>query len=443
VAEALPEGIVARVQELGAEVAAWARAHRGEDLAAHERGVLAAVRRALPGLLGEVVRLATPGLDGRHAPLREACPGCGRRGRTVGWRARAVLTVCGPVGFERPWYACRGCRRGWSPVDAALGVAPRARLSAGVGAHAVALGAATDFREAAALLEALTGLAVAPETVRQHTEDAGAALAAAEAAAAAETARTRAPVGPVDPAPGRPVVEVDGVQVRYLDGWHEVKVGLAAGCVGAATVAPTYTAARADPAAFGPRLLAAAARRGALDVVAWQGGLWETALAVLRAVVVLGDGAAWIWHLAAEHFGERTEIVDFYHAAQHAWELAQALHGRDSPTAATAAAGWRRLLLEEGADALLAAWRGLPTATAAQAEALRLARHYVRTNAARMAYPAFRAAGLPIGAGPVESAGKHLVQLRLKRPGARWSEPGAAALLALRARAASTLPAAA
>ena len=56
---------------------------------------------------------------------------------------------------------------------------------------------------------------------------------------------------------------------------------------------------------------------------------------------------------------------------------------------------------------------------------------------------AHRAAGLPIGSGPVESAGKHLVQLRLKRPGARWSEPGAAALLALRAQRASTLPAAA
>lgn len=69
----------------------------------------------------------------------------------------------------------------------------------------------------------------------------------------------------------------------------------------------------------------------------------------------------------------------------------------------------------------------------AEAEALRLARHYVRANAARIDYPTVRAAGLPIGSGPVESAGKHLVHLRLKRPGARWSEPGAAALLALRA----------
>jgi hypothetical protein len=178
-------------------------------------------------------------------------------------------------------------------------------------------------------------------------------------------------------------------------------------------------------------------------VVAWQGGLWERALAVLRPVVVLGDGAVWIWNLAAEHFGDRTEIVDFYHAAQHLWELAQALHGRDSPDAAAAAAAWRRLLVDEGAEAVLAAWRGLPTATAAQAEALRLTRHYLRTNAERMRYPVFRAQGLPIASGPVESAGKHLVQLRLKRPGARWSDPGAQALLALRARAASTLPAAA
>ena len=118
-------------------------------------------------------------------------------------------------------------------------------------------------------------------------------------------------------------------------------------------------------------------------------------------------------------------------------------HGRDPPAAAAAAAAWRRVLPEEGAEAVLAAWRGLPAPTPAAAEALRLTRHYLRTNADRMRYPAFRAAGLPIGTGPVESAGKHLVQLRLKRPGARWSEPGAHALLALRARAASTLPAAA
>jgi hypothetical protein len=42
--------------------------------------------------------------------------------------------------------------------------------------------------------------------------------------------------------------------------------------------------------------------------------------------VVMGDGAEWIWNLAAEHFPETTQIVDLYHARQHLWELARRLH---------------------------------------------------------------------------------------------------------------------
>src|SRR5437016_267461 len=69
VGETLPDGNVARVEALGAELATWARGHRGSTLAEHEAGVLGLVRLALPGLLAEVVGLSTPGLDGRHAPL--------------------------------------------------------------------------------------------------------------------------------------------------------------------------------------------------------------------------------------------------------------------------------------------------------------------------------------------------------------------------------------
>jgi transposase len=43
----------------------------------------------------------------------------------------------------------------------------------------------------------------------------------------------------------------------------------------------------------------------------------------------MGDGAEWIWNLAAEHFPEAIQIVDLYHARQHLWELARRLHPND------------------------------------------------------------------------------------------------------------------
>jgi hypothetical protein len=54
--------------------------------------------------------------------------------------------------------------------------------------------------------------------------------------------------------------------------------------------------------------------------------------------VVLGDGAPWIWALAAEHFAERTEVVDWCHAcaARHLWALGKALWGEDAPAPPTA-----------------------------------------------------------------------------------------------------------
>ena len=73
-------------------------------------------------------------------------------------------------------------------------------------------------------------------------------------------------------------------------------------------------------------------------------------------------------------------------------------------------------------------------------EALRLARGYCRSNAGRMAYPTFRAQGLPVGSGAVESAAKHVVQQRMKRAGMRWGDDGGRALLALCAHVASARP---
>jgi hypothetical protein len=280
---------------------------------------------------------------------------------------------------------------------------------------------------------------VSPETVRQHTEQQGQVLEETCQQEIETVVRTQESPGSVDTAPGVLVVEADGVLIRYRDGWHEVKLGLVAGHTAGKTVVPSYVAARASAEAFGPRLLAEAARRGALAVVEWQGSITRPGLAVLREMTVLGDGAPWIWTLAAEHFGARTEIVDFYHACEHLWTVAHAAYG-DTPKARRWAERQTWRLREKGAAPVLRALHAAHGATSAMAEVLRRERGYFRTNAARMDYPTYRKRGLPIGSGAVESSAKHLVQQRMKRPGARWSEGGAQAVLNVRCRLLSGLP---
>ena len=324
-------------------------------------------------------------------------------------------------------------------MDRTLQIVPYARLSRALSTRLVAVGARTSFAEAAATVAELTGLSVSPETIRQHTEAQGQVLEETTQQAIEQVVRTREPAAPLDPAPGRLVVETDGVLVRYRDGWHEVKLGVVAGHVAGETKAASYVAARTSAEAFGPRLLTEAARRGALEVVEWQGTVTRPGLAVLREVVVLGDGAPWIWNLAAEHFGARTEIVDFYHASEHLWAVAHAAYG-ETPKARRWAERQMGRLREKGAAPVLRALRAARGATAEMAEVLRRERGYFRTNAGRMAYGSYREQGLPIGSGAVEGSAKHLVQQRMKRPGARWSEAGAQAVLNVRCPLLSGLP---
>jgi hypothetical protein len=437
--QSLPADILAQLTALGAALVHTARHHHAGTLADLEGGVRTAVQAALPALLGAVVRLATPDLDPAIATVHRRCPRCDRRVGMLGHRDRTIRTTCGPVTVIRPWYHCAPCRAGFSPVDATLAMPPLVRVSPALEAWLVRLAVATPPREAAGVLTDLTGLVVHPDTLRVHATAVGQALADADEAAIAQVQATQAAAS-VDPAPGTLVVETDGAMVRYLDGWHEVKIGVVGGTAAGQVVAPSYVAAREAAEAFGPRLVAEAARRGALDVVRWEGGVSGRGLAVLRPVHVVGDGAAWIWNLAAEHFGERTEAVDFYHAAEHVWTVARALYGDDTEETRIGATVAIRALRAVGGAPVRAALAAAHAPTAAAQEVLRVERGYFTTNAARMDYPALARQGLPIGSGAVESSAKHVVQQRMKRPGQRWSDHGGRAMLALRGRFASGRP---
>jgi hypothetical protein len=440
VCQSLPAAILAQVTALGAALAAAGQQHRDAPLAALEVAVRQAVQAALPGLLTAVVHLATRDLDPGIAGVGRRCPRCDQPVRPQSSRPRTVQTTCGPLRFTRPWYPCARCHQGFSPVDATLALPPRARTSPTLEAWLVRLNVATTQREAAALLTELTGLVVGMDTIREHTTAVGEAVAALDRAAIARVQASGEAAEPVDHAPGRLVVEADGAMVRYTDGWHEVKVGVVGGVCDGELTAASYIAAREPADAFGARLLTEAARRGALAVVRWEGSVTRPGLAVLRPVHVVGDGAPWIWNLASDHFGERTEVVDFYHAAEHLWTVARSLYGAES----SEAKGWAdtqiKILRDDGGQCVRQNLARTRAPTAAAAEVLRVERGYFATNAARMNYPSIADQGLPIGSGAVESSAKHVVQQRMKRPGQRWTCRGGAAMLALRARHASARP---
>ncbi|MCY4459537.1 MAG: ISKra4 family transposase, partial [Albidovulum sp.] len=57
---------------------------------------------------------------------------------------------------------------------------------------------------------------------------------------------------------------------------------------------------------------------------------------------------------------------------------------------------------------------------------------YFKENRERMRYGSYRKRGMQIGSGVVETSCRHIVGLRLKRPGSRWTLKGANAMLAIK-----------
>ncbi len=117
-----------------------------------------------------------------------------------------------------------------------------------------------------------------------------------------------------------------------------------------------------------------------------------------------------------------------FHAAEHLFDIARAVHGHDNDLARVWAEQRRGELLAGDFDDLLRA----VGAHAGHCEEARKGRAYFAGNRRRMDYPRFRALGLCIGSGVVEGACGNVVASRLKRGGMRWTVAGADTILALR-----------
>jgi hypothetical protein len=408
---------VAVLEEVRAEVARLWEGLSG----AEARDLEQAEGMVRDGVLAIGARLLEAGVAARgtgKAGPRHACP-CGAEATFEGYRAKAVQTVVGWITIRRAYYACRICGHGHCPLDAAWGLA-RDSLSPGVRRLTGRFGALLPFAEAARTLAAAARVQVSAGTIRTVTEAIG-AQREQDVAAEISTAWTHG-LPPADGAPPeRLYVALDGVRILGTDGTgREVKVGVVVPVrdqSGRERRAPASYAAGLEPALhFGRRLALEAQRRG---------------LEGAGAIAVLGDGAEWIWNLAAEHFPTAIHIVDWFHASERIWALGRALFGEGADETTAWVEGQLGRLAQGQAAILATEWRLL----ACRGEAATIRDEqvtYFTTQAPRMAYDRYRAAGWDIGSGMVESACKHVIAAREKGPGMRWSETGAHTVAAVR-----------
>jgi hypothetical protein len=242
----------------------------------------------------------------------------------------------------------------------------------------------------------------------------------------------------IDPIQQQANISSDGAKLLIRgEGWKEVKMTV----ISAVSVRAAAERSRASEPP---------SRRDSDPLVrltrhSYQAGLWEVdefarqqyAEGVRRGLEQsaplssVNDGAPWIERTTRENFPEAIQVIDWSHVEERLGMVAAAVLGADS----AAAHAWTDARLDrlwEGKPrAVLSALRQLEgKAPRAVKELVKESIVYFQNQQPRMHYDAYRAAGLPIGSGTVESAATTLVHLRLKRPGRGWSRTNAQSMLA-------------
>ena len=173
---------------------------------------------------------------------------------------------------------------------------------------------------------------------------------------------------------------------------------------------------------------------------------WERNFFGANRRVFLGDGLPVNWSIHRRHFSTFTPIVDFVHALSYVF--AAAFAGRPQAEGASVYARWIQAVWSGAVATILpelegrSAALGAPPEGCAESDPRRLvfdALRYLKNNAGRMDYDDYRRQGLPIMTSAVESVIK-LINRRVKGSEKYWSEPGAEAILQLRADYLSETP---
>jgi hypothetical protein len=355
--------------------------------------------------------------DRGYAGNRRRCPQCGRWQQYKGERTREVVFDCGTVTVVRAYYVCPECGTTSCPLEEQLGLVEgkeQGRLREKLALLAVVV----PYHQAPQVCQTLLGSAYHAMTLRR--------VALREAAHLTASGHHQTlPKREGD----RLYLEVDGHLCPTREpkdgpedqGYREAKAVLAFSDHDVAEVSKErheilhkiLQAQITDSEAF-----------RSIFTEVYRHARGERA----AEVIVLADGARWIWNMVTDLLPHAVQILDFSHAKQYLWEAAKIIYGEGSAFGTPWVKERETLLLEDKVQQVITHLQAFLDIRPALAPVL----HYFEQNQPRMRYGTYRQRGYFIGSGAIESAGKQLAAGRIKGPGMRWNVTEVNALLKLR-----------
>lgn len=375
-------------------------------------------------LVGHLLQSAADRIDAAYQPK----PGQVRKGREV----CQVQCLFGRFALARDYYYHEGQQQGHYPADAALGL--EVGYTPALGRILCLEGAdAASYQKAELHLAETGGIGVSARQIQRVVQRVGQDAQAWQQREAQpeQCARSDASVFYVSAdgtgTPMRPE-ELAGRPGKQAEGKAKTRQ-VYLGCVFTQHrldeqgrpvrdwESTTYVSSLDSIDQFGPMLRQEALRRG---------------MGSAGKVVLLIDGAEGLAHMGTLCFKDAVQIVDFFHALEHAGEVLRALLGsKEHPQYEPRLHRWADRLLEDQVAALIAEARQEAKAWGC-AEVVEKELGYFVGNVARMQYGTFRQQGFFIGSGVIEAGCKTVIGARCKQSGMFWSVPGARNILAFR-----------
>lgn len=390
-------------------------------------------------------KLVERAMQAKADAVDETCPCCQtpllERKRRV---PKTVHSYCGSVRLFRTHGWCKKCEQWVFPADAALGLLDNSTASPLVQEMSALLVSKMPCEQAESVSARLTGIELKRSTLAREAQRQG------DRAIAQGPDPGKAPIsipvsgpglgGDQPPKPFTLVIQIDAWNIRERDHWGETQTRgeqgeelnrwhwvYTATCFRldqrcrkgkrrAVITERGYVATRQGIAAMVEQLHAQAMRRG---------------LGQAERVLMIADGAVWIWNVAKDRFSEAIQRLDLFHANSYLWAVAHEIHGANAP----AARRWVKPLLkqlrtDQVAKVIASLEELKSTLSASAVAAAQQTIDYYTSNQARMEYMDGEKRGEPIGSGAIESTCRQL-QCRMKRSGQFWSIAGDEALLRL------------